>query len=159
VQQNSSAYGFVQPGMRILKWNHVNISTIQDFKNVTNNTVQGTRSLVATNNGTYCLTAGKNGSYGILVLQKSYSFGQHVREVSKLNPLWNFFYNFIGLTFVLNILVGIVNLLPIPPFDGYRILSLKLGERKLFGRIKIMDTIIAIIVGAFLANLLPWGWM
>jgi Zn-dependent protease len=62
------------------------------------------------------------------------------------------------LGFVLNVLVGIVNLLPIPPFDGYRILSLKLGGKKLYG-IKIMDAIVALIVGAFLANLLPWLWI
>jgi len=158
VLENGTAKGFIQPGMKILEWKGVGIKTVEDFKKAVNDTKEGDIIEVVTDKGSFSLRAGKEGKVGVQVLQKTYTFGDYVRELSSTQPLMLFLFNFLGLGFVLNVLVGIVNLLPIPPFDGYRILSLKLGEKKLYG-IKIMDAIVALIVGAFLANLLPWLWI
>lgn len=158
VLANGTAAGSIVPGMKILKWRGVEIHQTQDFRAAANNTREGDPVEIVTDNGTFCLRAGKDGKVGVQFLQKTYALADHVRALSAANPVLPFLFNFIGLTFVLNILVGIVNLLPIPPFDGYRIISLKVGEMKLFGRIKLMDIIIAVVVGAFLANLLPWLW-
>ena len=58
---------------------------------------------------------------------------------------------------MLNILVGIINLFPIPPFDGYRIVALACGKKKVLW-MKLIDVIIYSIVICFMLNLLPWAW-
>ncbi len=60
-----------------------------------------------------------------------------------------FIYVFLGLTFSLNFLVGTVNLLPVPLFDGHRILDVNL-KNKLVVKVLSYATL-----GAFIANFLP----
>ncbi len=61
-----------------------------------------------------------------------------------------FIYNVLGLAFCLNFLVGAVNLLPLPVFDGHRIISLGLKNEKL------MNLITAAVLLGFILNFLPW---
>jgi len=159
VLSNGSAYGFVQPGMKITKWRGTDIASIADFKAAANGTIPGSSVEIVTDKGTFTVPAGKDGKVGVQVQQVAYSFSNYIRDLSKAMPWISFLYNFIGLAFILNVLVGIVNLFPIPPFDGYRILSLKLGNKILFGKVKVMDAIVALIVASFVVNLLPWLWI
>jgi membrane-associated protease RseP (regulator of RpoE activity) len=61
-----------------------------------------------------------------------------------------FIYILLGLTFSLNFIVGTVNLLPVPLFDGHRILDVNL-KNKLIVKILSYATL-----AAFIANFLPW---
>ncbi|MDO8553467.1 MAG: site-2 protease family protein [Candidatus Micrarchaeota archaeon] len=61
-----------------------------------------------------------------------------------------FIYLVLGLTFSLNFIIGTVNLLPLPFFDGYRILEVNIPQKK------IVDGLMAITLVAFLANFIPW---
>ena len=56
----------------------------------------------------------------------------------------------LGLTFSLNFVIGTVNLLPLPFFDGYRVLEVNVPQKK------IVDGLMALTLVAFLANFLPW---
>lgn len=56
----------------------------------------------------------------------------------------------LGLTFALNFIVGTVNLLPIPLFDGYRTLEVNIAHKP------VLHFIAALTVVAFLLNLVPW---
>jgi membrane-associated protease RseP (regulator of RpoE activity) len=64
-------------------------------------------------------------------------------------PVLNFIYMVLGLSFSLNFIIGTVNILPIPLFDGYRVLDINI-ENKM-----IVKAVMAITLAAFLVNLLP----
>jgi membrane-associated protease RseP (regulator of RpoE activity) len=56
----------------------------------------------------------------------------------------------LGMTFTLNFIVGMVNLLPLPFFDGYRILDVNIKNKH------IVKGLMIITLLAFLMNFLPW---
>jgi membrane-associated protease RseP (regulator of RpoE activity) len=58
-------------------------------------------------------------------------------------------YLILGLTFALNFVIGTVNLLPLPFFDGYRILELNVKNKK------IVAALMYLTIAGFLLNLLP----
>jgi len=47
--------------------------------------------------------------------------------------------------------VGIVNLLPIPGFDGWQIYRLEASK-------KVVNTLAAIVLVALILNVVPWFW-
>jgi len=63
---------------------------------------------------------------------------------------FKFLYVVFGLTFSLNFVVATVNLLPLPLFDGYRILELNVKNKML------VKAIMYATIGAFLLNFVPW---
>jgi len=147
------AYGVLKPGMIIKQWNGVEIHAIEDFVKASNSTKENDTVHIVTDAGSFLLKAGKNGKVGVIPFSDG-SLSGWIKELSFRPGKWwmLFLYNFIGLTFVLNFLVGSVNLLPIPPFDGYRIVSLLVKDERL-----IKALAVAMIIFFFL-NLLPWAW-
>ncbi len=155
---NSSADGFISPGDVILSWKGQNATTLADFKSIANGTVAGDVVEVRTDKGTFHLRAGEAGKVGVSVSESTYSFSDWARAIaSGGNGVPLFLFNFVAISFVLNVLVGIINLFPIPPFDGSRIVSLAAGKKKLWG-FKLMDLIVYFVLACFLLNLLPWAW-
>lgn len=69
---------------------------------------------------------------------------------SAIAPVARFIYITLGLTFSLNFVVGTVNLLPMPFFDGYRVLEANIKNKN------IVKAIMIITLVAFLLNFLPW---
>ena len=65
-------------------------------------------------------------------------------------PVFGFIFRLLALTFCLNFIIGIVNLLPLPFFDGYRLIELNIEQRW------IPKAIMYICIIAFLMNFLPW---
>jgi len=55
-----------------------------------------------------------------------------------------------GLIFALNFIIGSVNLLPLPFFDGYRILELNIRYKK------IVEIVMIVTLVSFIMNFLPW---
>ena len=67
-----------------------------------------------------------------------------------LAPVLRFIYLTLGLTFALNFMVGMMNLLPLPLFDGYRIIDLNIKNKHL---------VTALMYGTlffFVLNFVPW---
>jgi hypothetical protein len=62
----------------------------------------------------------------------------------------DFTFRLLALTFCLNFIIGVVNLLPLPFFDGYRLLELNISEKW------IPRAIMYVCIIAFLMNFLPW---
>jgi len=151
--QDYPAYGILKPGMVIEQWNGVEIHDLNDFSQASNFTKENDTVSIVTDAGSFLLKAGKNGKVGIATFSDG-SLSGWVKELSYQPGRWwiLFLYNFIGLTFVLNFLVGSVNLLPIPPFDGYRIVSLVVKDERL------IKAIAAAMILCFFLNLLPWAW-
>jgi Zn-dependent protease len=59
----------------------------------------------------------------------------------------------IGLSFLLNFLVAVVNLLPIPGFDGWQVYRTKVKNAK------YLNLLAALILVALVINALPWIWL
>jgi Zn-dependent protease len=55
----------------------------------------------------------------------------------------------LGLTFALNFVIGTVNILPLPFFDGYRLLELNVKNKM------VVKAVMSLVLVAFLVNLLP----
>ena len=59
--------------------------------------------------------------------------------------------HYLLITFLLNLLVGIVNLLSIPGFDGWQIYRLEASK-------KVVNALAAIVLVALILNVVPWFW-
>jgi hypothetical protein len=62
----------------------------------------------------------------------------------------DFLFRLLALTFCLNFIIGMVNLLPLPFFDGYRLVELNISRRW------VPKAIMYVCIIAFLMNFLPW---
>jgi len=67
-----------------------------------------------------------------------------------LYGIFRFIYIVLGLSFSLNFIVATVNLLPLPLFDGFRILEVNIPKKI------IVNALMYITLIAFLLNFLPW---
>ena len=56
----------------------------------------------------------------------------------------------LGLILALNMLVGMINLLPVPLFDGHRLMVAGVGNER------VAKAITYITLAAFVINFLPW---
>jgi len=65
-------------------------------------------------------------------------------------PVFGFIFRLLALTFCLNFIIGIVNMLPLPFFDGYRLIELNIEHKW------IPKAIMYVCIAAFLLNFLPW---
>lgn len=64
--------------------------------------------------------------------------------------LAHFLYTFLGLVFSLNFVVATVNILPLPLFDGYRLLEINIKNKA------VVSALMYITLIAFALNFLPW---
>lgn len=128
-------------GSIIYKINEQN--AIEFLKNADNQTKYNTMLRFETNKGTY-QTIIKEGE------SKAYNLSTSFFLARFSNSALQFIYNLLGLIFSLNFIIGLVNLLPLPFFDGYRMLEINVNK-------KIVITILSFITAfAFLVNFLPW---
>ena len=144
---NFPAYNVLQPGMQILQWNGHNVTTIESLTNASAMDKPGSLVTVVTNTGTYSFTAIREGNS-----TRGY-IGVDIGQAVQNNPYANamyFIYTLVTLSFLLNFLVGVVNLLPIPGFDGWRIYSSNIKNKKMIGYLAYF-----VVVG-ILINVLPW---
>lgn len=144
---NAPANGIIAPGAVVLKWNNYNITTLSDFKYAAAGDVPGATISVLTNEGAFMLKANDTGKIGVVVEQGAMMSG------GVLGQAVSFFYTFFALSFLLNFLIAVVNYLPIPSFDGWRIFSTSIKNKK------IVFAISAFVVACIVINILPWIWI
>ncbi|MEM3459694.1 MAG: M50 family metallopeptidase [Candidatus Micrarchaeaceae archaeon] len=140
------ANGIIAPGSTILEWNGYAIKNITSFTVAAKNDKPYSSISVLTDKGSYRFTTNETGKIGVYVEQVS------TPKAGILSGSANFLYMVFALSFLLNFLVAVVNLLPIPGFDGWRIYQLNISKRAL-------NVLAIIIVLALLANVLPWLWL
>ncbi|MCK4318974.1 site-2 protease family protein [Candidatus Micrarchaeota archaeon] len=104
-----------------------------------------TEVILTTNYGEIKKQTNEEGKLGILYL----SLSSPVYYIFN-SPILSFIKSFLLLTFALNFIVGVVNLLPLPFFDGYRLLELNLKNKS------IVTGIAVVVVISFLLNFAPW---
>ncbi len=84
----------------------------------------------------------------LVFLLFSYAAAPFVSESFFASGLIKFIYKFLGLAFALNFVVAVVNLLPVPFFDGYRMVELVVGK-------KLAQPLSILLLVALLVNFLP----
>ncbi len=149
------AYGVIRNGSQILYWNGFKISNMSSFQYAAKNDSPGSLVNITTNLGTYSLiakappdTAGYNQSKGLV--------GVEIGEVNQPvnNGLFTkfmiFLYALVGLSFLLNFAIAVLNLLPLPMFDGWRIYKANIKSNR------FTNLMAALIVLGLLLNVLPW---
>lgn len=143
------AYNVLKPGMQILKWNNYTISNVSDLIVAAANGVPNQTITIATNNGTFAFTAipsPANSSRGVVGVELAY---KPILKTSYARSVY-FAYTLFGLSMLLNFLVAVVNLLPIPGFDGWRIYKVNIKSKNL------VRFAAALIVMALFINAVPW---
>ncbi|MEM4272559.1 MAG: site-2 protease family protein [Candidatus Bilamarchaeaceae archaeon] len=101
--------------------------------------------LVQTNFGEVEMPVNESGGLGITYVKLS-----SLPMVQYDFFLLNFIFRTLALTFCLNFIIGTVNLLPLPFFDGYRLVELNSPWKAL------PKIIMYVCLLAFLLNVLPW---
>ncbi|MGC8478651.1 MAG: site-2 protease family protein [Candidatus Micrarchaeia archaeon] len=145
------ANGVLKTGMQILEWNGYKIENLSSFSIAAAGDKPGSLVNVVTNTGAYKFTAiapnssSKRGLIGVEVYQKNIPVNN-----SAYTHFMLFLYSVIALSFMLNFLVAVVNLLPIPGFDGWRIYKVNVKHDNL---IKVL---VAMLLIGLLLNALPW---
>ncbi len=144
------ANGVIAPGAQILSWDGVNVSTLSQLEAVAVKDMPGGVVTVSTNQGDHSFIAkSENGSSRGFI-------GVDVGQVS--SPVVNtplksteyFLYTVFALSFMFNFLVAVVNLLPLPGFDGKRIYDASVKDKR------ITNFLAAVVIVTLLINIIPW---
>lgn len=150
VLENSSAYGTIMPNTTVETINGAAISTVQQLRSALAGVKEGDAVALRLSGKAVSLRAGAGGKLGIVPMQRI-----------EYAPAWasgmlTFISGFLSLSWVLNLLIGIINLFPIWGLDGYRIVEL--AVRKRFGRASrfLTSAIAAMLLLLILLNALPW---
>ncbi|MCL4389187.1 site-2 protease family protein [Candidatus Marsarchaeota archaeon] len=162
VQPNTPANGILAAGEQILSWNGHAISNITDLELAGANDMPGSIVRVIVSPGS-CATQGcvtrKVANYSIAAVSVNGSSRGYIgiiayqKEALATTPYAKgmyFIYTFVSLSFLLNFLVGIVNLLPIPGFDGWRIYKTNINSRF------AIRFVIGLVIAGLILNAVPW---
>jgi membrane-associated protease RseP (regulator of RpoE activity) len=147
VVPNSPAYNaHLMAGSTLLSWNGHPTSNVTDMEAAAKGDAPDSMVSVATNVSTYSIIANQTGKIGVIVGE-----GQRLGGANP-GPVVSFIYSFFALSFLLNFLIALVNFLPVPSFDGWRIFNTSIKNYKM---VKYLSTFVILLV---LLNALPWIW-
>ncbi len=149
VFNNTPAFGVIANGSVITEWNNISIINEYSLANAESHFVYNLSGFsnavrLTTRNNTYYITPEPDGKLGISVSPAAYTLQYNI---------WNFLYAVFVLSFTLNFLVAIVNLIPLPGFDGWRVYQNRIKNKLL------LKIIVAAVLLIFIANMLPWLWI
>jgi len=146
---NSTVKGIIKAGEIIYEINNHSVINTKLFRNVTSKLKPGENITIVTNKGSYNVKLSEfpenksKGYMGIFVIQ--------------YNSIINFIINALFWIWFLNFNICFVNLLPIVPFDGWRILEeiINTFEVNQKDAIRILKIIVAFSLLLILLNILP----
>ena len=157
VVEGSPADGILKEGMVLKAIDNKSIDSPTDYMSIVSNTTPNTNLSISTDEGEYILTLDKNpnnqsrGYIGIQA-QKHYEIDPDVSNVwgNTLPWVWFSIFELFQWIFLLNLGVGLFNLLPMKPLDGGHmleiLLSYKLKEETYKPIVKAVSIILAIII-------------
>ena len=143
------ANGILKSGMQILKWNNKTVTNITTLTAASRSDKPNSTISVLTNYGLYTfksVPSQGNSSRGVIGVLLSY---EPVISTPYAKAVY-FVYSVFALSMLLNFLVAVVNLLPIPGLDGWRIYHTNIKSARFTG------TIGAFIIILLVINVLPW---
>ncbi len=143
------ANGVLQKGMQVIKWNNQTVTNSTALASATSGDLPNSTVSILTNKGLYKIKAvadPSNASRGLIGVSLDYT--------TESNGIYGriayFLYTVFALSMLLNFLVAIVNLLPLPGLDGWRIYYANLKSERL---IKFLGALVIILL---IVNFLPW---
>ncbi len=145
--EKGSAASVLAVNSTILMWNGHNVSNITELQAAAKQDAAYSNVSVVTTSGSYVMKANATGKIGVFI-GEAQSLGGGM-----LGGAASFFYTFFSLTFLLSFLIALVNYLPVPSFDGWRIFTTSI-KRKGY----TLATTSFIVVALYI-NLLPWVWI
>ncbi len=146
------AHGVIPNGTVITAWNGHQVSNITSLESAAASDVPNGIVTVTNNlNHTYSVMAvasPANASKGLIGV----SLGYKPILDTPLAQLAYFLFTVVSLSMLLNFLVAVVNLLPIPGFDGWRIYKVNIKNERL------VNTLGALIIILLVVNIIPWAF-
>ena len=144
------ANGIVPLGSHITSWDGVHVSNLAQLEGVASKDRPGQTVAITTNEGSFSFVAKPLNSTSTLGL-----IGVDLEQESLVNSgagaaALYFIYTFVSLSFLLNFLVGVVNLLPLPSLDGWRIYKTNFKNQK------FVNALTAIVLIGLVVNIFPW---
>lgn len=146
------ANGILQSGMIVLNWNGANVTNITTLENAAVVDVPGKIVNVVTNRGAYSFIAiaeSPNSTRGVIGVNLGY---KPIIQTPYAKFIY-FLFTLCSLSMLLNFLVAVVNLLPIPGFDGWRVYKVNIKNERL------VNTVSALIIILLVVNVIPWFFL
>ncbi len=150
VQANYPANNVLSSGMQVLSWNGHKIYNISSLESAAANDRPGSTVNITTNTGSYSFIAVKdplNASKGLIGVELSQT--QLLKTTIYAKSVY-FLYTLFALLFILNFFIAIVNLLPIPGLDGWRIYNINIKNKK------FINLLVILIIFTIVINIIPW---
>lgn len=122
--------------------NGMEIKNISQFTAAAATVAPNSSAIIGTDKGIVNVSTDANGKVGVFVAQPIKEEFWYIKSLFAI----------LGLTTVLNFLIGAVNLIPLPGFDGYRLFKIGL-KRDIW-----VNTSMIIVLVAFILNIVPWLW-
>ena len=144
------AYDVIPNNTALFSWNGRPTANITALENAASSDLPGTTVRISTASGNYSFvavaspTTPTRGVIGVNLSEKT-----TLASRSLAAQAWAFIYSFVSLAFLLNFLVGTINLLPFPMMDGWRIYKTNMNG-------KLVSAFAIIIIIGLVINILPW---
>jgi membrane-associated protease RseP (regulator of RpoE activity) len=146
--QSYPADGILKAGMQILQLNGHNVTNIGTYAAAVASEKPGSIISVTTDGGAFAFMAVAdpgNYSRGTIGVTLSY---QPILKTACARFVY-FLYTLVALSMLLNFFVAVVNVLPVPGFDGWRIYKANIKGR-------LTEALAVLVVVGLLINALPW---
>ena len=143
------ANGILKSGMQVLEWNGHSIKNISSLTEASATDRPNSTVTVVTNTGTYSIKTvadPQNATRGLIGVTLNY---EPVIATPYARIVY-FLYTVFALSMLLNFLVAVVNLLPLPGLDGWRIYYANIKNER------IAKTLGAFVILMIIINILPW---
>ena len=148
-RQGYPANGVLKTGMQVLQWNGQRIANVSSLVAAGALDRPNTTVSVWTDSGYFSFRAVPlpgNASRGVIGVELGY---QPIIKTLYAKFVY-FIFTLIAISMLLNFLVAVVNLLPVPGFDGWRIYKANIKSKR------IVEFAAALIVAGLIINALPW---
>jgi len=143
VIKNIDAIGApIEIGTLIYAVNGVPVNSSRQYVDMLENMTANSTIILATDKGESMTKLIADGMPGFVVAQPLKPDFEFIRPI----------FTTLGLITILNLLIGIINLLPLPSFDGHRLFKIIFKDQR------IVNAFMIIILAAFLMNIVPWIW-
>jgi membrane-associated protease RseP (regulator of RpoE activity) len=143
---NYPANGVLQSGMQILKWNNITMNSPANLTAAKATDRPNSTVSILTNTGLYKIKAipnPSNSSEGLIGVSLGYQYSPIT--TSLYAGILYFLYTVFALSMLLNFLVAVINLLPVPGLDGWRIYYANIKSTKLINFLGALVIILIII--------------
>ncbi len=143
------AFNVIKPGTQIISWNGAQVSSVGGLYNATRADRPNSTVVIGTPKGSYALNAvpdpqnSSRGLVGVNIVEAPIVSGIYASLVYFLVKLF-------ALSALLNFLVAVVNLLPIPGLDGWRVYMANIKSAR------FVNTLGALIIILLIVNIVPW---